>query len=54
MTIEKQNRINAQQRRLLRRAVIRAWAFISLKRRRTERQQQHLERCYEASRDLKP
>ncbi|MEM6426307.1 MAG: hypothetical protein AAF728_14285 [Cyanobacteria bacterium P01_D01_bin.128] len=56
MTIEKQNQINlnAQQRRLLRRAVLRDWALISLRRQRVERQQQHLERCYEASEDLRP
>ena len=56
MSIHKQNQINlnAQQRRILRRAVLRAWALISLKRQGLKQQQQHLERCYEASEDLRP
>ena len=60
MSIEKQNQINAQQRRVFRRAALKIWALISLKRQRAERQQQglkqqrqHLERCYEASGDLR-
>lgn len=57
MSIEKQNRINAQQRRTLRRAALKVWALISRKEKRAAREWQkrlYLERCYGASEDLNP